>query len=245
MNNQKALDRIKKCKEKQSDFLDLGELGLTAIPKEVFELHHLKRLNLGSRYYENGEWINVKKSHETNKIEEIPKAIVLLSNLEELSLEGNPIKDTKLLKDLSYLKRLNIGRTLIRALDFLPFFEKLEALSLNGLSIRSIPQVINNIKSPLIALDLHNNLINKIEGLGDQASLEHLNLSTNLIGKMEGLESLKNLKSLYLGLNQIQIIEQLEELNNLETLSLGYLGGHYKKNVVISYTYNLFKIQFH
>ena len=41
----------------QDPFLDLGNLGLTELPEELWELTHLKRLNLGTDYRENnGEW---------------------------------------------------------------------------------------------------------------------------------------------------------------------------------------------
>lgn len=39
--------------EKKTGFLDLGDLGLTELPDELFELAHLRALNLGSFIHKN------------------------------------------------------------------------------------------------------------------------------------------------------------------------------------------------
>ena len=47
----------------QDPFLDLGNLGLTELPEELWELAHLKRLNLGVRYQkEDGKWQDIWKA---------------------------------------------------------------------------------------------------------------------------------------------------------------------------------------
>jgi internalin A len=42
-----ARERIAKEAEGKTGFLDLGMLGLTELPEELFQLKHLRRLNLG------------------------------------------------------------------------------------------------------------------------------------------------------------------------------------------------------
>jgi internalin A len=42
-----ALQRIEKEAQERTDFLDLGRLGLTELPEDLFRLTHLRRLKLG------------------------------------------------------------------------------------------------------------------------------------------------------------------------------------------------------
>ena len=45
-----ALERIAKEADERTGYLDLGMLGLTDLPAELFELKHLRGLNLGSAW---------------------------------------------------------------------------------------------------------------------------------------------------------------------------------------------------
>src|SRR3982750_2237854 len=47
-----ARARIAEEKEQQTGFLDLGRLGLTELPEELFELVHLSGLNLGAFWWD-------------------------------------------------------------------------------------------------------------------------------------------------------------------------------------------------
>jgi internalin A len=52
-----ARERIAKEAEDKTGFLDLGMLGLTELPEELFRLKHLRRLNLGAGYRDaQGNW---------------------------------------------------------------------------------------------------------------------------------------------------------------------------------------------
>jgi len=52
-----ALERIAREAEAKTGVLDLGRLGLSALPDELFQLKHLRRLNLGANYFdEEGQW---------------------------------------------------------------------------------------------------------------------------------------------------------------------------------------------
>jgi internalin A len=46
---------------KKTGFLDLGKLGLTELPDELFALAHLRTLNLGSWFYD-AEWETKRQS---------------------------------------------------------------------------------------------------------------------------------------------------------------------------------------
>jgi internalin A len=52
-----ARERIAQEAVAKTGFLDLGRLGLTELPDELFQLKHLRKLNLGFGYFdENRCW---------------------------------------------------------------------------------------------------------------------------------------------------------------------------------------------
>jgi internalin A len=52
-----ARERIAREAEEKTGFLDLGMLGLRALPEELFSLKRLRRLNLGRGYFDQaGKW---------------------------------------------------------------------------------------------------------------------------------------------------------------------------------------------
>ncbi|HEY0321628.1 MAG TPA: COR domain-containing protein [Pyrinomonadaceae bacterium] len=123
--NKYILNKIKEAKELLLDNLDLrggrdsGEQ-LTQIPSEVFQLAHLKRLNLaGNRITDVPDTITrlMKLTHldlSHNKLTAIPQPLFKLSSLEALLLENNPIRDlTSQVLELVNLKKLEINDTAI------------------------------------------------------------------------------------------------------------------------------------
>jgi hypothetical protein len=52
-----ALERIAKEADERTGFLDLGSLGLTELPAELFKLEHLRDVSLGDGWRDaSGEW---------------------------------------------------------------------------------------------------------------------------------------------------------------------------------------------
>ncbi|XP_078791093.1 leucine-rich repeat and coiled-coil domain-containing protein 1 isoform X4 [Oryzias latipes] len=74
--------------------------------------------------------------------------------------------------------------------------------------------------SILTSLNLHCNLIPRIEGLTSSWNLRNLDLSSNRISKIEGLSSLSSLRTLNLSCNLITKVEGLNGLVNLTRLNL-------------------------
>ncbi|NXG66805.1 LRCC1 protein, partial [Hemiprocne comata] len=83
-----------------------------------------------------------------------------------------------------------------------------------------------SLSSNLHTLNVHCNLIARIEGLSHLRSLQHLDLSSNQIRRIEGLSSLASLRTLSLSCNLITKVEGLEKLFNLTTLNLSYNRIH-------------------
>ncbi|HMQ87045.1 MAG TPA: leucine-rich repeat protein, partial [Flavilitoribacter sp.] len=220
MNDRRVAKIIRKCQEEQSDFLDLRNLGLKEIPAEVFEMTHLRRLNLGRRYYKKREWIDKNYKRSFNNIKQLPKELALLQNLEELSLEGNSIADIEILSKLPHLQQLNIGGIKLKSFEILHRLPNLKALNVNNLDLRSIDWLSNFNFFELTELDMSSNGIQKIENLESLANLERLSLNSNQIKEIKNLELLTKLKKLSLGSNQITEIKNLESLTELKKLSL-------------------------
>jgi Leucine Rich repeats (2 copies) len=72
----------------------------------------------------------------------------------------------------------------------------------------------------LVVLDLHDQQIDRVDGLDGMAELDHLDLSGNRIASTEGLGALHALRSLYLADNRLKRIESLDALRSLEVLNL-------------------------
>lgn len=91
---ERALALIAQCKSSKSTTLDLGNLGLTEVPEELWECVWLKRLNFGDFLYyasENERWILSKNKGEENQLSVIPPAFNRLSHLMILSFNENQI----------------------------------------------------------------------------------------------------------------------------------------------------------
>jgi hypothetical protein len=84
-------------------------------------------------------------------------------------------------------------------------------------SLRDIP-----VKYNLTSINLHSNLISKMENLIYLQNLAHLDLSSNRIVKIDGLSGLVSLKTLNLSCNLITSIENLDGLKQLTHLNLSY-----------------------
>ncbi|XP_013911689.1 PREDICTED: leucine-rich repeat and coiled-coil domain-containing protein 1 isoform X1 [Thamnophis sirtalis] len=93
-------------------------------------------------------------------------------------------------------------------------------LSLMDKGIKSLAEL--PLSSELHTLNLHCNLIARIESLDHLLNLQHLDLSSNRIHWIEGLSCLANLRTLNLACNLITKVEGLEKLYNLMKLNLSY-----------------------
>ncbi len=179
-----ALQLIKEAKEKKLTSLDLGNCGLTTIPKEVFELTHLEELRLCNSYWDHQQrkWIDSKNNGPANKIEKIPPDIGRLKSLKALYLNGNyqvrwEIKRITHLQDLPSLRVLDLSFTEISDISVLEKLPNLTSLDLSSNQISDI-SVLEKLPN-LTLLDLINNNISDISVLEKLPNLTSLNLSSN------------------------------------------------------------------
>ncbi|MEL6945253.1 MAG: leucine-rich repeat domain-containing protein, partial [Bacteroidota bacterium] len=158
-NIKRAEELIKENAKNQDTFLDLGNLGLTALPEALFELTHLKRLNLGFSY---------TKLNEKGKRERVSSQNDFLPNsLKDLSDR---------LSELVALEYLRFSNNWYVRNDFQNSYGSLFKKNNLGNQIKNLP-LLENLRE----LDLSYNQITKIENLEPLANLNSLDLSYNQI----------------------------------------------------------------
>jgi internalin A len=125
-----ARERIAQEASEKTGFLDLGRLGLSAYPDELFQLKHLRRLNLGRGYFdENGQWQESGSNLGPNAVAGEVRQLAELKELRHLSLNGPELSDLAPLQSLTNLQTLDCSLTLVSDLAPLQSLTKLQVLS--------------------------------------------------------------------------------------------------------------------
>ena len=110
-----AIEEIRSCYETGAATLDLSDLYLTSIPKEIGELAHLEKLNLKGNHLSSlpdsiYDLDHLKELNlSSNQLIFFSPRIGSFQNLENLNLEGNEIKSlSEETFHLSNLKELSL-----------------------------------------------------------------------------------------------------------------------------------------
>ena len=134
-----ARRRIAKEAGAQTGVLDLGRLGLTRLPDELFKLTQLRFLNLGSGFVsEHGGYDEASANIATNEIQRDLIRLVQLPVLKELSLRSLALTDLEHICSLQQLCSLNCSYTSISDLTPLKGLTALQTLDCNGTSISDL-----------------------------------------------------------------------------------------------------------
>jgi Leucine-rich repeat (LRR) protein len=213
---------------KNLKFLDLSNIQIETIPKEIGELKNLESLNL----YENQiftipkEFIELKSLRSLNicrnQMKIIPIEICEMKFLESLDISGNQIKTIpKEFSELKNLKSLDISENQIETIsNEICGLENLESIRFYGNQIKTIPKEISELKN-LKSLNLSGNQIEIFPNeICELKNLESLDISRNQIKTFpKEITELKNLKSLDISENQIETIsKEICGLENLESI---------------------------
>ncbi|EME45158.1 hypothetical protein DOTSEDRAFT_71009 [Dothistroma septosporum NZE10] len=99
-------------------------------------------------------------------------------------------------------------------------FANIKRLCLRQNQIQHI-ELPESTRAQLVELELYDNLIKHVDGVGECTALTQLDLSYNKIKHIRHLSNLKKLDHLYFVQNRISKIEGLEELTQLTYLELG------------------------
>ncbi len=222
-NCNKKIDEVKKNGEVS---LDIGMMGLTdlSLIPNLFELENLVELILSNHYAEynkDGEyWDKIESENKfyPNNLNNIPKDIKKLKNLEKLIIGGDWRKEDKW------------NRWRIK--DITPIFllKKLEFLNVSNNNIERI-KVTNRIKlTYLKVIHLNNNKLNTFYTLTKFPNLEELYLSNNELTRVTNLANILTLKTIDLHGNKIKSIKPL--LNLLKETNINISDTKWEKNTI-------------
>jgi Leucine-rich repeat (LRR) protein len=201
----KWINNDKELFEKKIIFLDFMNFYLTKFPVSL-AFRYLKTLNLDNNRLKKIDVITencfylVEASFFTNKIEEIPRSIENLKDLEEALFGYNKIKNIpEELKNCTKLRIFHIEKNKLKGKIAFPPLKNLEDL------------------------DLSENKITDIKGLGELPKLKVLSLSGNKIEIIHpGIEKCKLLRKIFLDANKIKKIKlgSFENLRYLKKITI-------------------------
>ncbi|HEX4407754.1 MAG TPA: COR domain-containing protein [Xanthobacteraceae bacterium] len=168
-----ALERIAHEAKEKTGFLDLGRLGLDALPDEIFGLKHLRRFNLGDWYNgENGQTLASASSFESNSIVTETGRLAALPALQSLWLVGTDFSDAGKLSAITELRELGCSSTQVSDLAPLKGLPNLQSLSCSYTQVSDL--------APLKGLP----------------NLQSLSCSSTQVSDLAPLKGLPNLQSL-------------------------------------------------
>jgi internalin A len=212
MNQQQAIERIKKCLATKATNLDLNgffnkEKLTDADFAEGSELRHW--LGLCTHL----QLLDLRH----NQLSEI-KGLERLTGLKVLDLSGNQLSEIKGLETLTGLTELYLHNTQLSEIKGLERLTGLKVLDLSGNQLSEIKGL--ETLTGLTELYLHNTQLSEIKGLATLAGLTKLWLNNNQLSEIKGLETLAGLTKLWLHNNQLREIKGLERLTALTVLRL-------------------------
>jgi internalin A len=209
---QKALRRINNAIQKDTDELDLSDLGLRTIPDEIYKLANLKKLTVSG-----------------NELNEIPQEIFKFHNLEILNLAFNKLRKVPSgLQGLRNLDELYLYGNLLTTIDYgdIANLEKLKVLHLgsNPIILKELENEINKLKN-LEALFLWDIGLDFFpDRITELINLKILVLNNNNIQSLSPkIGNLKNLHTFLVGKNRlIEVPKEIGLLTSLQILDLSH-----------------------
>ena len=233
MDKENILRRIREAKEQRLTKLSLSHKfleeseQLAEIPSEVFELDHLKVLDLsGNALTSVPESISKLQSLTSlnlsnNRLTSLPESISELQALADLNVGGNEFSAlSAAISKIPNLISLDAGYNKLGVFpEFVLELQNLKSLSMGGNELSALPESISKLDK-LVSLDLSENKLTAIPKISVLETLESLNLNINQLDSLP--EMPPQLRDLYLGANRMGVLpNSICSLTDLRTLMLG------------------------
>ncbi|GEP45661.1 leucine-rich repeat domain-containing protein [Brevifollis gellanilyticus] len=221
-----ARARILREQERRTGTLDLGDLGLTEWPNELWELNHLSCLNLGVGWTDAANGFHPASPGIPYAPNTLPPAAARelwnrLPNLQILSLagargDGSAWDDLAGLESLPQLRVLDLSWTSVEDLAPLASLTYLEVLDASYTFLSDIRPLAR--LSALRHLDLSHTKVADLAPLQDHPALQVLLCYHTPVTTVAPLSGLPALRKLDLTQTQVTDLEPLITLPALETL---------------------------
>ncbi|HEV7444242.1 MAG TPA: leucine-rich repeat domain-containing protein [Steroidobacteraceae bacterium] len=234
-----ALDRIAREAEERTGFLDLGRLGLSALPEQLFALKNLRRLNLGRMFRDElRQWHESVSSFADNSFAndldglanleklqclwlsgidlERADAISALTSLQELDCSLTQVRDIGPLKALPSLQKLNCSSTQVRNLDSLKALSNLQEISCSFTRVSDLDPL--KALRKLQVLDFLYTKVSDLSPLKALQNLQQLGCSSTQVSDLGPLTKLPDLQRLHCSSTQVSDLGPLYALLNLQEL---------------------------
>jgi internalin A len=212
-----ARRRVAEEAEARTGFLDLGRLGLTELPEELFVLKHLRRLNLGRWYRtESGELVYAESDLVPNDIQASLGRLIELPALRSLDCAHTSVSDLRPLAPLTALDSLDCSGTPVSDLGPLAPLTALQSLDCSGTSVSDLGPL-----APLTALQSLVCSLTSVSDLGPLArltALQSLDCWNTSVSDLRPLARLTALRSLDCSLTSVSDLGPLVPLTALQLL---------------------------
>lgn len=202
---------IKHYKKNNLARLDLGNLGLVAIPEEIKELRNLEVLIFSSEFqtwhedkdnHRNNRWIAERSivSGTANKINSIPSWFgSSFPKLKRLVLAGGTegrwgLKDLTNLAGLTSIEELDISNTSVEDLSALNRMEQLRHLLCHHTYVRSLDSIAN--LSNLEVLQAYNTRVKDLPQIWIASNLQQLVINQTEVSSLQPIGGFKKLTRL-------------------------------------------------
>ena len=203
--------------EKKTGKLDLGNLGLTEVPSEVFQLTHLQELNLGGFVDEDAGYSGgSSNSLQQNSISIVPAEIQSLDSLDVLSLAFNPIQSLAQLSGLSQLQSLDCSNTEVSDLTPLARLPAFQSLDCSDTPVSDLAPLAR--LPTLQSLDCSDTQVRDLNSLSALPALQSLDCSSTWVSDLTPLTGLSALQSLDCSHTEVSDLTSLAGLSALQSL---------------------------
>ncbi len=205
-------------RERKTGFLDLGNLGLTAVPDELFELTHLEGLNLGFSYVDReGKHRDTAGRSKVNFLADLPDEFRRLTGLSFLSLRLTGIASLEPLQTLRSLRSLDCQFTQVTTLEPLRSLVSLKLLDCSYCQVTSL-EPLRGLASLQLLVCVGTQILS-LEPLRTLRSLQSLMCSFTQVASLEPLRALSALQSLDCTATLVTSLEPLRTLPALQSLA--------------------------
>lgn len=218
-----AVRRIAHARDTGAEVLDLGDLGLEALPEEIRELRDLRVLALGAQrpVMKDGKWEWEEVRFRSSRLADV-SALAALTSLTHLNMfQCYAVSDLAPLAELTSLSTLDLYNCMTSDVSPLAALTGLTALNLGWCRDVSDVSPLSNLAN-LTTLNLRRcRDVSDVSPLGNLANLTTLSLAQCSVSDVSPLGNLVNLNNLNLFQCPVSDATPLANLVNLTHLNLG------------------------